>query len=105
VLEGLQALQPRIIVPGHGEVMRDTAYLSRLQALLADVADQASAAVAAGRSLEEFRATLDFEAHRAGFTGDDPFLDSRWQVWFTEPIAEAAWNEAAGIDNERLVKP
>jgi len=105
VLEGLQALQPRIIVPGHGEVMRDTAYLARLQALLADVADQAAAAVAAGRSLEEFREALDFEAHRAGFTGDDPFLDSRWKVWFTEPIAEAAWNEAAGIDNERLVKP
>ena len=105
VLEGLQALQPRIIVPGHGEVMRDTAYLARLQALLEDVADQAAAAVAAGPALEEFREGLDFEAHRAGFTGDDPFLDSRWQVWFTEPIAEAAWNEAAGIDNERLVKP
>jgi glyoxylase-like metal-dependent hydrolase (beta-lactamase superfamily II) len=105
VLEGLQALQPRIVVPGHGEPMRDTAYLARLQALFSDLADQAAAAVAAGRSLEEFRAALDFEAHRAGFTGDDPFLDSRWTVWFTEPIAEAAWNEAAGIDNELLVKP
>jgi glyoxylase-like metal-dependent hydrolase (beta-lactamase superfamily II) len=105
VLERLRTLQPRLIVPGHGEVMRDTAYLVRLQALLSDVADQAAAAVAGGQSLDDFRGALDFEAHRAGFTGDDPFLDSRWKVWFTEPIAEAARNEAAGIDNERLVKP
>ena len=105
VLERLQMLQPRLTVPGHGDVMRDTAYLARLQALLTDVADQAEAAVAAGQSLEDFRGALDLEAHRAGFTGDDPFLDSRWRAWFTEPIAEAAWNEAAGIDNELLVKP
>ncbi|MGK2927864.1 MAG: MBL fold metallo-hydrolase [Lysobacterales bacterium] len=104
VLEGLQALQPRLVIPGHGEVMRDTGYLARLQALMSDVADQAAVAVAAGQSLEDFRETVNFEAHRAGFTGNDPFLDSRWGVWFTTPIVEAAWNEAAGIDNEPLVK-
>lgn len=104
VLDGLQALQPRLVIPGHGEVMRETGYLARLQALMSDVADQAAVAVAAGQSLEDFREAVDFEAHRAGFTGNDPFLDSRWGAWFTTPIVEAAWNEAAGIDNEPLVK-
>lgn len=105
VLGSLQALEPRLVVPGHGEVMRDTAYLARLQRLFTDLADQADTAVAAGQDLEAFRETVDFEAHRPGFTGGDPLLDSRWKVWFTDPIVEAAWNEASGVDNERLVKP
>ena len=104
VLDGLQALRPALVIPGHGEVMRDTRYLAQLQALMSDLADQAQAAVASGQSLEAFRQAVDFEAHRTGFTGDDPFLDSRWRAWFTGPIVEAAWNEAAGIDNEPLVK-
>lgn len=104
VLATLLSLDPRVIVPGHGDVMYDTAYLERLQHLFTDLADQADAAVAAGQDLEAFRTSVDFETHRPGFTGDDPFLDSRWKVWFTQPIVEAAWNEAKGIDSEQLVK-
>ncbi|MGD2130789.1 MAG: MBL fold metallo-hydrolase [Lysobacterales bacterium] len=102
VLQELQALQPRLVIPGHGPVMRDTAYLSKLQHLLEDVADQAERAVASGRSLEEFRKGFDLERHRAAFTGNDAWLDSRFDAWFAQPIAEAAYNEAAGIESEKL---
>ncbi len=102
VLQQLQDLQPRLVVPGHGPVMTDTAYLALLQSLLDDVAAQAERAVAEGESVDDFRSGLDLQQQRAAFTHNDPWLDSRFDVWFAQPIATAAYNEAAGIENEKL---
>ncbi len=102
VLQQLMALQPELVVPGHGPVMQDTGYLARLAGLFEYVAQAAEAAVASGLTLEQFRDGLQWQGYSDEFSGGDAWLDSRFTAWFATPISQAAWNEAAGLDNEPL---
>lgn len=70
VLGAVKALEPAMIVPGHGPVMRDFVYLDRVSALMQEMAAQASAAVARGLTLEEARKTFDLDKFKAVFEVD-----------------------------------
>jgi len=80
-LERLVALDPAVIVPGHGDVLRDTGYVLRLRDLLQTVVRQVRAAF--GESLqpdlEALRKTVDAKAFKeqllAADPGDAPFFD------------------------------
>jgi glyoxylase-like metal-dependent hydrolase (beta-lactamase superfamily II) len=50
-LDSLLALNPRVLVPGHGSVMRDLGYVRSVRDWLARIDREASAAVARGDSL------------------------------------------------------
>ncbi len=67
VLASVKNLEPALIVPGHGPVMRDFAYLDRVSSLMQAMAAQAKAAVAKGLTLEEARKTFDLERFRTVF--------------------------------------
>ncbi len=91
VVRDLMGLDAKTIVPGHGAVMSDSAYLERVAALLERIADQAEAAKASGQPLK-----LDFSADEAAFTEGDPVKARLFDMFFKEPIAAAALNEARG---------
>jgi glyoxylase-like metal-dependent hydrolase (beta-lactamase superfamily II) len=105
VLGRIKAMQPRFIVPGHGRVMTNTAYIDLLAETLDFVAAYAEAAVEADRSLQDFMANFSFDGSEQRFTAGDPTLESRFQQWFAAPVVGSAWNEAAGVDNEPLFVP
>jgi cyclase len=70
----LAALKPAAIVPGHGEVLRDAAYLRRVIALLERVIARVNQLVGergSGLTLEQAQAEVDFTAARREFAGDD----------------------------------
>ena len=102
VIAQLIDLEPRLVIPGHGAVMNDTAYLEKLRALFTWVHTEVAQRIQGGMSLEEIRDDLDFSAQSAEFTGGDAWLESRFRAWFAQPIVEAAWNEIMGIDSEPL---
>ena len=102
VLRELIALDPKLIVSGHGGPLRDTQYLEDLIALFEDVANQVEPLVAEGLDLEQVRERVDLSAHKAKLAGDDDWLLSRFDAWFATPIVEAAYNVAAGVENEQL---
>lgn len=104
VIGELIALEPATIIPGHGPAMGNTNYLEKLKSLFEWVHHEVAARIDAGMDLEAIQADLDFSGQSAAFTDGDPWLESRFTVWFAKPIVEAAYNEIKGIENEPLVE-
>ena len=71
VLKQLQALDTQIILPGHGPLLRDKAYLQLVTSLFESLLAQVTAAAKAGLSLEETRKKIDLESFRTQMSGDD----------------------------------
>jgi glyoxylase-like metal-dependent hydrolase (beta-lactamase superfamily II) len=75
-LEALLAMNPRIIVPGHGQVLHDTEYVSRTLELLRDARRQVVAEVrkrgSLSAKLEDVRKAVDFGEAEKQFAGTDP---------------------------------
>ena len=105
VLRELKTFDAKYIVPGHGDVMTDTAYLDLLAETMDLVASQVDAAVKAGKSLDETRAVMDWSPVEKRFTGDDGMLPFLFNIWFKTPIVEAQYNLSSGKDNESLEAP
>jgi glyoxylase-like metal-dependent hydrolase (beta-lactamase superfamily II) len=96
VLARLKALNPALVVPGHGEPMADTAYLDRLSASIADIRDQVGRLARQGMSVEEVTAHVDFSAQTATF-GSGPRIAATLQSLWLTPMIDNAWKEARGI--------
>lgn len=105
VLRELKAFNARYIVPGHGEVMTDTAYIDLLAKTMDFVADQVEAQAKAGKSLDETRAAVDWSPVEERFTEGDSMRALLFNIWFKTPIVEAQYNLSTGKDNESLEAP
>ena len=95
-LRALKALDPVLIVPGHGDLQRDRAYVDLLIETLELVAAQMAPLVEQGLSQEDAAAKLDFSSVEPRFTGGDAQLTTLFDIWFKQPIAQAAWKIARG---------
>ncbi|HVH55528.1 MAG TPA: MBL fold metallo-hydrolase [Vicinamibacterales bacterium] len=71
-LKKLRALDADVILPGHGPLMRDTAYLDSVIELFESLTQQVRAAIKRGLTLDETKQAVDLEKLRIRFTGDDP---------------------------------
>jgi len=89
-LEKIRELNPRIIVPGHGEVLHGTEQVVRLAALLTSIRDQTHAAVKRGASLDDTRAAVDVTAWRGAMVGDNPMLGFLFDDFFLGPAVQSA---------------
>ncbi len=105
VLRELEAFDARFIVPGHGDVMTDTAYIDLLAETMDLVATRVDAQAKAGKSLDETRAAMDWSAVEPRLTKGDPMLAFLFNIWFKTPIVEAQYNLSTGKDNESLEAP
>ncbi|HEU4516342.1 MAG TPA: MBL fold metallo-hydrolase [Steroidobacteraceae bacterium] len=106
VLRELKTLGAKQIVPGHGDVMSDTAYLDLLAETMDLVATQVDAAAKSGKSLDETRTSMDWSSVENRFVGgDDGMLPVLFNIWFKTPIVEAQYNLSTGKDNESLEAP
>lgn len=95
-LDRLAAFDFAILVPGHGALQRDTAYVERLQALLTEVRRQVGESVRQGLDLEATREALDISAFEREFAGSDEDARRKFENWWRQPIARSAWLEARG---------
>ena len=69
-LERLLALKHDVIVPGHGPVLRDDAYVRQMARLFASMSRQAAAGAARGETLEQVRKGVSLDEFRKLFAGD-----------------------------------
>lgn len=77
VLDTMLALRPKIILPGHGEPMRDTVYLRTVRDALASLVDQCKRGYAQGiRTADSLRTFIDMSKYRTLLAGDD--FDRNW---------------------------
>ncbi|HEX6706158.1 MAG TPA: MBL fold metallo-hydrolase [Albitalea sp.] len=73
-LDRLAALDPALVVPGHGEPLRGKGYIERVSALLRNVRDQVNELLArhgGGFTLEEVQKSIDLTEARRLFAGED----------------------------------
>ena len=73
-LERLAALDPAVVVPGHGEVLRGKGYIERVAALIRGIRQQINDLLeknGGGFALEEVQKAIDLGAARQEFAGDD----------------------------------
>lgn len=95
-LDRLAGFDFELLMPGHGDVLRDRAYIGLLQEMLVSVREQATAAVAKGLDLEATRASIDLSEYQQGIAGDDPQRQFLFKAWWFDPITRSAWLEARG---------
>lgn len=93
-LDQLRALRPSIIVPGHGPILRDEAYLKTLSAMFASISNQTAAAVARGESLEQARKGVTLTEFQQQLAGDSPVRKLLFSNYVAAPAVAAAYEEA-----------
>jgi len=73
-LDRLAALDPALVVPGHGEVLRGKGYIERVAALIRGIREQVNDLLeknGGGFALDEVQKAIDLSAARREFAGDD----------------------------------
>ncbi len=96
VLDKILAMDTAAIIPGHGPLMRDTAYIATLQKILTSLRAQVSDAVQQGLTLGDTRKKVDLSSFRTQLAGDDPLLWQAFQSFFVQSAVERAYTEAKG---------
>ena len=89
-LDTLAALSPRVIVPGHGPVMRDDAYLRDVRALIASTRAQLVAMQARGVAKADAARELDTKAFSARYI-DTPMRRQAFEQFFVKPAIAQIW--------------
>ena len=102
VLRHIEAIDFKVLVPGHGAIQHDHAYLDLLIETLDSVASQVDALIASGVAREDGLKKLDFSKVEERFTNNDPVRRRLFSIYFKGPIGPAAWNAATGVENESL---
>jgi glyoxylase-like metal-dependent hydrolase (beta-lactamase superfamily II) len=90
-LDRVAELGARTIVPGHGRVQHDTAYLEQVRALLEGTVAAVRDAHAAGVAYADLAAAVDLSAYESRFTGGDPVRRYAWRSFYLTPGLRSAW--------------
>jgi glyoxylase-like metal-dependent hydrolase (beta-lactamase superfamily II) len=82
-------LKPRVIVPGHGPVMRDTEYAKQMAELFTSVTQQVR--TSPGTTLDEVRKNVDLTAFRDRFAGDSQLKRFLFANYVAGPAVTSAY--------------
>lgn len=92
-LEKLKALNAKVLIPGHGPVIRDNAYLDSMIGLMDAIKSQTEASAKKGDTLEQMRANVDLEKYRKIFAGDSQHKSLIFKNYVTLPAVAAAYRQ------------
>jgi len=95
-LRNINDLGYEILVPGHGDIQYDHAYVKLTIEALDSVAAQTDDFIARGLSKEQAGEQLDFSAFDQRFTGGDKQTEGYYQAYFVKPLRSSAWRAAHG---------
>ena len=93
-LDSVRALGAAVLVPGHGPVQHDYAYLDLVVRALRSVQDQTEAAKAMGLDLQQARKAVDVAELGRQFTGDDKVRRLGWENYFVRPAVQRAFEQS-----------
>src|SRR5262249_6641660 len=89
-IDAVLALDPAVIVPGHGPAMRDRRYIDDVKALLASIQSQVETLMAAGVAKADAPAKLGTAAFRDRYI-KTPMQRQAFDKFFVRSVVEAAW--------------
>lgn len=91
-LKRVRDLGAKIIVPGHGPVMRDYKHPDRIARLMRTITERVDEARARGETLEAARGSIDLSDLRLPFTGFSPVHEALFDAYVVGPAVTNAWN-------------
>ena len=103
-LDRLAELHPRVIIPGHGPVLRSAEYLRQETALLHSLVGQTDSLVALGDTLAQVRAAIDLRPWRSWFAGESKVRRILFYSYVTSPGVERAYQEASAARGPHLIQ-
>ena len=96
VLQRLEALPMKAIVPGHGPVMRDFRYVRQVRAMLEAATSRVEAMALQGRTLDQVQDSVTLQDVRKSVpVWRDPALDEDWKA-NVRALVERAWRGVRG---------
>jgi len=95
-LRAINSLGYETLVPGHGEIQRNTNYVDLLIEAADSIAQQRDNLVAQGINGEELETALDFSAFEDRFTNGDEYVRAHYNEWFVDPFRKAATKALSG---------
>lgn len=98
-LEKIVALNPKVIVPGHGPAMHDTNYLRLMSDRFRSIKQQVEAAVARGDNLDQTRKSVDLKSFREQFAGESRVRNMVFNSYVVGAGVEAAFIDATAKKN------
>jgi glyoxylase-like metal-dependent hydrolase (beta-lactamase superfamily II) len=104
-LRALNNLNYDLLVPGHGEIQSNTAYVDLIIETADAIADQRDAMLASGMSNEAVEAGLDFSAYETRFTQGDEYVKSYYDAYFEGPFRKATMKALTGEPMVRIEPP
>ena len=90
----LLALKPAIVVPGHGPVLRDDAYIRQMAALFASIDTQVRAAMARGETAEQVARSVKLDEAEKTFAGSSRMRKLVFRNYVAGPAVDAAYLDA-----------
>jgi cyclase len=93
-LDALEARRAATIVPGHGDVQHDYAYVAMVRELIGFTLEQARDAVKRGITVEALQKRIDFAPFVARFAGDDPVRRDAFTNFYAQAAVPRAYEEA-----------
>jgi glyoxylase-like metal-dependent hydrolase (beta-lactamase superfamily II) len=104
-LDELKALHASVIVPGHGDVQHDYAYIDMVRELLVFTRDQARDAVLRGVSLDSAQKQIDFAPFIKRFGKGDVVRTDAFKSFYPMPAVMRAYEEASFEIQGAIPKP
>src|SRR5215472_4938853 len=95
-LEKLMAMHAKVIIPGHGEVQFDNAYMQLEHDLLQSLMTQAYRAAGQSLTVDQFKKTVDLRAYENKFVSNDPDRKWGWDNYFYDQAVTRAFDIARG---------
>jgi glyoxylase-like metal-dependent hydrolase (beta-lactamase superfamily II) len=93
VLDSVMALKPKVIVPGHGPVMRDVSYVRSVRGWLSRIDEETRAISQRGDSLGTALKTITLDDVRQRVTKDEKWMNFLFRSFFVRPAVEARWRD------------
>lgn len=89
------------LVPGHGPVLTDSFYLSKMQGFFTEAFQLVKAAVDRGQTLPRIQQSMDFSANEKSFCGESKLRKVLWDNYVKTPTIAAAYREIAAKSEPR----
>jgi len=93
-LEQIVALHPKLIVPGHGPVLKDDSQLKLMSGLFSSIDEQVRTAVKRGDKLEQVRKSVNLDSFQKAFAGESRMRKLIFRNYVVGPAVEAAYLDA-----------
>lgn len=96
VIDQIEARDFAFLVPGHGAIQKDHAYLDKLKAAIGDVRSQVGPLAAKGMTLADVRKTVQLAPLQDEFAGTDTWDRRQMLGFFLDALVSNAYKEAKG---------